>query len=422
IHHPTLSSHSISPAYHQDSTLNGSHSSNSSVHNGSFNGNHYGANPTPPNKPAYTVEYLTQLLKDKKQLAAFPNVFHHLERLADDEINRVRVALFQFEFAKEPLHLPDSIGEVTSRQEKVFVPVKDFPEYNFVGRILGPRGMTAKQLEQETGCKIMVRGKGSMRDKNKEDMNRGKPNWEHLNEELHVLIQCEDTPNRIEVKMRRAIEEVNKLLVPAPEGEDELKKKQLMELAIINGTFSNRNQNQTQAAQMAAAAALVNGVKNPMLQLANSSAGLLGATNLASLPAALRTPNLAGAPLIMQQPKVGAAAAAANQANSQAAAAQAMALQQLNALAGANFMATPTSMASMGAAGLMPQAAEYQQLLLNSMHYDPNTLAQIQAAQQLQQHQIAAMLQAQAQAGQSAVAQFGDYSQADVSAGQFIRY
>jgi protein quaking len=46
--------------------------------------------------------------------------------------------------------------------------------------------MTAKQLETETGCKIMVRGRGSMRDKKKEDMNRGKPNWEHLNEELHV--------------------------------------------------------------------------------------------------------------------------------------------------------------------------------------------------------------------------------------------
>ena len=36
-----------------------------------------------------------------------------------------------------------------------------------MGRILGPRGMTAKQLEQETQCKIMVRGKGSMRDKKK---------------------------------------------------------------------------------------------------------------------------------------------------------------------------------------------------------------------------------------------------------------
>ena len=27
--------------------------------------------------------------------------------------------------------------------------------------------MTTKQLEQETGCKIMVRGRGSMRDKKK---------------------------------------------------------------------------------------------------------------------------------------------------------------------------------------------------------------------------------------------------------------
>ena len=40
-------------------------------------------------------------------------------------------------------------------------------QFNFVGRILGPRGMTAKELEQYTGCKIMVRGKGSMRDKAK---------------------------------------------------------------------------------------------------------------------------------------------------------------------------------------------------------------------------------------------------------------
>ncbi len=46
-------------------------------------------------------------------------------------------------------------------------------------------------------------------------MNRGKPNWEHLQEELHVLIMVEDTKNRAEVKLQRAIEEVKKLLVPA---------------------------------------------------------------------------------------------------------------------------------------------------------------------------------------------------------------
>ncbi|GFG38428.1 hypothetical protein Cfor_02468, partial [Coptotermes formosanus] len=109
--------------------------------------------------------------------------------------------------------------------------------FNFVGRILGPRGMTAKQLEQETGCKIMVRGRGSMRDKKKEELNRGKPNWEHLNDELHVLITVEDTENRATMKMQRAVEEVKKLLIPVADGEDELKKRQLMELAIINGTY-----------------------------------------------------------------------------------------------------------------------------------------------------------------------------------------
>ena len=88
-------------------------------------------------------------------------------------------------------------------------------QFNFVGRILGPRGMTAKQLEQETGCKIMVRGKGSMRDKAKEDQMKGKPNWEHLNDELHVLITVEDTKNRAEVKLKRAVEEIKRLLVPA---------------------------------------------------------------------------------------------------------------------------------------------------------------------------------------------------------------
>jgi len=184
-------------------------------------------------------EYLAQLLKDRKQIQAFPNVFLHLERLLDEEINKVRGNLFHITTSKEPMPLPDAHGPVITLSEKLFVPVKEHPDFNFVGRILGPRGMTAKQLEQDTGCKIMVRGKGSMRDKVKEEMNRGKPNWEHLSEELHVLITVEDSQNRAEAKMRRAIEEVKKLLVPAPEGEDELKKLQLMELAIINGTYRN---------------------------------------------------------------------------------------------------------------------------------------------------------------------------------------
>ena len=196
------------------------------------------------------ADYLAQLLKDKKQLAAFPNVFIHVERLLDEEIAKVRANLFQINGTKkDPLVLPDAEGSPTTLTEKVYVPVKEHPDFNFVGRILGPRGMTAKQLEQETGCKIMVRGRGSMRDKKKEELNRGKPNWEHLNDELHVLITVEDTENRATMKMQRAVEEVKKLLVPA-DGEDELKKRQLMELAIINGTYRDSTVKAVAAAGM----------------------------------------------------------------------------------------------------------------------------------------------------------------------------
>jgi len=214
--------------------------------------------------------YLKQLLADKRTMAQMPGAFTHLDRLLDDEIVKVRSVLFQNN--TKPLELPMPTGKTVTLSKKVFVPAKDYPDYNFVGRILGPRGLTAKQLEQETGCKIMVRGKGSMRDKKKEEQNKGRPNWEHLNEELHVLITVEDSENRADVKLQRATQEIEKLLVPQSEGEDDLKKKQLMELAIINGTYRDNSNG-----KMAAA--------NGMSRL--SMPGLLQSTN-----PAFRMPNL----------------------------------------------------------------------------------------------------------------------------------
>lgn len=49
-----------------------------------------------------------------------------------------------------------------------------------------------------------------------EEQNRLKANssWEHLKEELHVLISVEDTEERANLKLARAAEEIKKLLVP----------------------------------------------------------------------------------------------------------------------------------------------------------------------------------------------------------------
>ncbi|XP_035685819.1 protein quaking-like isoform X5 [Branchiostoma floridae] len=239
------------------------------------NMNMHGSNMTKPAEPdPSSVEYLAQLIKDKQAIAMVPNMFRHLERLLDEEISKVRVNLFKLNNSK-PLELPAPDGPTMTLSEKLYVPVKEHPDFNFVGRILGPRGMTAKQLEAETGCKIMVRGKGSMRDKKKEEQNRGKPNWEHLNDELHVLITVEDCETRARIKLQRAVEEVKKLLVPSPEGEDDLKKRQLMELAILNGTYRDNN------------------TKN------NSPRGVPAPnTPMVAPPTAVRSPMPAGAPLI----------------------------------------------------------------------------------------------------------------------------
>ncbi|XP_034940923.1 protein held out wings isoform X6 [Chelonus insularis] len=249
------------------------------------------------------ADYLSQLLKDRKQLAAFPNVFIHVERLLDEEIAKVRASLFQISgVKKEPLTLPEPDGEIVTLTEKVYVPVKEHPDFNFVGRILGPRGMTAKQLEQETGCKIMVRGKGSMRDKKKEEQNRGKPNWEHLTDELHVLLTVEDTENRATLKLARAVEEVKKLLVPA-DGEDELKKRQLMELAIINGTYRDSN------TKVAAAAACDEEWRRVAAAAAETQRLLPG------LGTQIRSPNAPlGAPLILS-PRISVPTTAASLLN-----------------------------------------------------------------------------------------------------------
>ncbi|XP_055392140.1 KH domain-containing RNA-binding protein QKI isoform X2 [Bubalus kerabau] len=277
-------------------------------------------------KPKPTPDYLMQLMNDKKLMSSLPNfcgIFNHLERLLDEasccavaavsdslrhrglqharlpcpspspgvcpEISRVRKDMYNDTLngstEKRSAELPDAVGPIVQLQEKLYVPVKEYPDFNFVGRILGPRGLTAKQLEAETGCKIMVRGKGSMRDKKKEEQNRGKPNWEHLNEDLHVLITVEDAQNRAEIKLKRAVEEVKKLLVPAAEGEDSLKKMQLMELAILNGTYRDAN------------------IKSPALAFslaATAQAAPRIITGPAPVlpPAALRTPTPAG-PTIM---------------------------------------------------------------------------------------------------------------------------
>lgn len=70
------------------------------------------------------------------------------------------------------------------KERKIFIPPKDYPGYNFIGLIIGPRGNTQKRMQKETNTKIAIRGRGSVKEGAARD-----PKYDYgEDEELHVLI------------------------------------------------------------------------------------------------------------------------------------------------------------------------------------------------------------------------------------------
>lgn len=116
---------------------------------------------------------------------------------------------------------------------KLPIPVDKYPQFNFVGRLLGPRGSTLKQLQRDTSTWIRIRGRGSMRDKLEEAQKRTVPGNEHLNEPLHVTIEAHQPPEFIDQIIYAAKEKVEHLLIPVEESKDMHKREQLRQLAQV---------------------------------------------------------------------------------------------------------------------------------------------------------------------------------------------
>jgi splicing factor 1 len=119
-------------------------------------------------------------------------------------------------------------------QEKVWIPQREYPDINFIGLLIGPRGNTLKKMEGETGTKISIRGKGSLKE--------GKNDPASLaaaDEELHALVMG-DTLDKID-KCVRIINKIIGTAASMPEEANELKRIQLRELAALNGTLRDED-------------------------------------------------------------------------------------------------------------------------------------------------------------------------------------
>jgi splicing factor 1 len=136
---------------------------------------------------------------------------------------------------ENPLYKPpaDYRPPVIKIREKVLIPQEDFPDINFVGLLIGPRGNTLKSMEKESGAKIIIRGKGSVKE-GKSNRTDGQPAAIET-EPLHALVTG-TTDEQVRIAVDR-IKEIVRQGIEVPENKNDLRRTQLRQLAMLNGTL-----------------------------------------------------------------------------------------------------------------------------------------------------------------------------------------
>jgi len=154
--------------------------------------------------------------------------YRYRKKLEDERHKLIEEGQRRFKDFKPPADYKKSNKHV----EKVWIPSMEFPEINFIGQLLGPRGNTLKKMETESGAKISIRGKGSIKEGKARQDGVLAPGEE---EDLHCLVTADS-----EEKVKKAVKLINKIIETAasvPEEHNELKRQQLRALAALNGTL-----------------------------------------------------------------------------------------------------------------------------------------------------------------------------------------
>merc|ERR1719320_2415979 len=190
--------------------------------------------PTPSNMmEEVNVQYLKELQAEKESLGT--NVTGHALKLIENEIVHIQSGGSKSYGYREHIKYFDIYRERPIRLTvKVLVPVREHPKFNFVGKLLGPKGNSMKRLQEETMTKMAVLGRGSMRDKQKEEELRASqdPKYQHLQEDLHVEMTAFAPPAEAHARIAYALTEVRKYLIP--DSNDEIRQEQMREMEMIS--------------------------------------------------------------------------------------------------------------------------------------------------------------------------------------------
>ncbi|XP_076236730.1 KH domain-containing, RNA-binding, signal transduction-associated protein 2 isoform X4 [Calliopsis andreniformis] len=153
-------------------------------------------------------EYVRELLQEKVELDSqkWPNA----TRLIDQEIQKTQAM-------GKPIRDPKYVDIYREKpirvSVKVLVPVREHPK-------------------EETMCKMAVLGRGSMKDRQKEEECRMSldPKYAHLSDDLHVEITALAPPAEAYARIAFALAEVRKYLIP--DNNDNIRQEQMREMEM----------------------------------------------------------------------------------------------------------------------------------------------------------------------------------------------
>ncbi|GIX68679.1 KH domain-containing, RNA-binding, signal transduction-associated protein 2 [Caerostris darwini] len=158
-------------------------------------------------------DYVNQLIKEQESLNSQSS---HAYKLLQQEIDRVRNSESGEDCPRKDNQIVVHTGKQLRLKVKVHIPVEEHPNFNFVGKLLGPKGSSLQQLQEITQTRMAILGRGSMRDKRKEEELRtnGDPKYAHLNDELHVEVSAYAPPAEAYRRVSVAFVELQRFLVP----------------------------------------------------------------------------------------------------------------------------------------------------------------------------------------------------------------
>ncbi|XP_061394390.1 KH domain-containing, RNA-binding, signal transduction-associated protein 1 [Musca vetustissima] len=168
-------------------------------------------------------KYMQELLVERSKLE---NTFPLAVKLIDEALERIQL--------NGRIPAREQYADVYQQRtikltQKVHVPIKN-KKFNYVGKLLGPKGNSLRRLQEETQCKIVILGRFSMKDRAREEELRNSADFKyaHLNLPLHVEVSTVAPPAEAYARMAYALAELRRYLIP--DKHDDIRQEQFREL------------------------------------------------------------------------------------------------------------------------------------------------------------------------------------------------